>query len=118
VIRPDEKGQREDAMAKKSRRQFVGLLGASAAMASSPGEASAQAPSREKVAEGDEARKRLSAALRELNQEAALGVATEDFDRAEAYMTGALREAARLLRPLPLAEGTEPAVVFRARRRG
>jgi hypothetical protein len=100
-----------------SRRRFVGLCGATAALASSPGELQAQAPARERPGDRDSARKHLAAALRELNRAAGLGVAAEDLERAEAYVTGALLEARSKLRPLVLPEGLDLPVVFRARRR-
>jgi len=102
-------------MAQRGRRRFLEGMAVSAALGG--GTASAQAPSREKVGEGDADRRRLSTALQTLNREAGLGVTSEDFDRAEAYVTGALRAAAEKLRPLPLDEAREPSVVFRARRR-
>lgn len=104
-------------MAGKSRRQFVSLLGATAALGSSPRESAAQAPARGRD-EQDDTRKRLGAALRELNQAARLGVTAEDLDRTEGYATGALLEAAARLRPLVLPEGLDLPVVFQARRRG
>ncbi len=103
---------------RRSRRQFVGLLGATAALVSTAGRVQAQAPARERTGDRDVERKRLADALRELNQAAGLGVTAEDFDRAETYATGALLEAAAKLRPLVLPEGLDLPVVFRARRRG
>ena len=104
-------------MKSKSRRQFVGLMGTAAALASSK-LVEAQAPARERAGDRDDARRRLGAALRELNQAAGLGVTAEDLDRTEAYTTGALLEAATRLRRLVLPEGLDLPVVFRARRRG
>jgi len=104
-------------MSRKSRRRFVGPLGATAAFASSPAKAPAQAPARERPGDRDDARKRLATALRELNQAAKLEVTAEDLDRTEGYVTGALLEAATRLRPLVLPEGLDLPVVFRARRR-
>lgn len=106
-------------MAHKSRRQFVGLMSATVALTSSRRRAEAQAPARERAGDRDDARQRLGAALRELNQAAGLGVTAEDLDRTEAYATGALLEAGTRLRPLVLPEGLDLPVVFRApRRRG
>jgi hypothetical protein len=103
-------------MAGRSRRQFVGLVGATAALAASPRGLEAQAPARGRD-DRDDAGQRLGKTLRELNQAARLGITPEDLDRTEAYTTGALLEAARKLRPLVLPEGLDLPVVFRARRR-
>jgi hypothetical protein len=65
---------------------------------------------------GDE-RRRLGAALRDLNDAGALGVTADELERAEAYATGAILEAAAKLRPLVLDPGLDLPVVFRARRR-
>jgi hypothetical protein len=54
--------------------------------------------------EAGERRRRLGAALRELNETAGLGVTKEDFERAEAYATGALLESEAKLRRLVLDE--------------
>jgi hypothetical protein len=92
-------------------------MGATAALASSTRGVEAQAPARGRD-DQDDARKRLGAALRELNQAARLGITPEDLDRTEAYATGALLEVATRLRPLALPEGLDLPVVFRARSRG
>jgi hypothetical protein len=64
-----------------------------------------------------EERRRLGAALRELNDAAGLGVTGDELERAEAYATGAILEAEAKLRPLVLDPGLDLPVVFRARRR-
>jgi hypothetical protein len=77
----------------------------------------AQAPPKSPLDATDARRRGLAAALRELNAQAALGVTVEDFDRAEAYVTGALVAAETKLRSLSLPEGLELPVAFRAGRR-
>jgi hypothetical protein len=67
--------------------------------------------------EADARRRDLAAALRELDTRAGLGVTAEDFDRAEAYVTGALVAAETKLRSLTLPEDLDLPLVFRARRR-
>lgn len=101
----------------KGRRQFLGGLGAATVAVGAAREAGAQAAPRAGLADAPSNQKRLAAALRELNAAAALGVTPEDLDRAEAYATGALLEAAAKLRPLRLPDSLDLPVVFRARGR-
>ena len=103
-------------MPRSGRRVFLRLLGATTA-AGGAREAAPQAPPKAPVPESDTRLRELAAALRELNATAGLGVTAEDLDRAEAYATGALREAETKLRSLSLPEGLDLPVVFRARRR-
>jgi hypothetical protein len=104
-------------MHRQSRRRFMGGLAGGAAALGARGVAEAQAPPRASLAEGDDRRRRLAAALRELNEAAGLGVTTDELERAEAYATGAILEAEAKLRPLVLDEGLDLPVTFRARRR-
>jgi hypothetical protein len=105
-------------MAPNRRRRFIGWVGSvAAALSAGPREAAAQAFPKVTVADTEEGRRRLAQALRELNQAAGLGVTAEDFDRAEAYVTGALVEAEARLRPLVLPASLDLPVVFKARRR-
>jgi len=105
-------------MPRSGRRRFLGLImgGTTSALHRSRA-AEAQAPPRAPLDETDARRRGLAAALRELNAKAGLGVTAEDLDRAEAYATGALLEAETKLRSLPLPEGLDLPLVFRARRR-
>lgn len=103
-------------MKSTNRRRFLEGLGVAAALGSA-GSAKAQAPPKMSMDEAGERQKSLSAALRALNEQGGLGVSGEDFDRAEAYATGALLEAETRLRPLVLPEGLDLPVVFKARRR-
>lgn len=104
-------------MPRSGRRRFLGLMGGTAAALHGSRVAEAQAPPKAPLEETDARRRGLGAALRELNTKAGLGVTAEDLDRAEAYATGALVEAETKLRSLPLPEGLDLPVVFRARRR-
>jgi hypothetical protein len=102
-------------MSRKPRRRFVGSL-AGLVAGLGAGRVEAQAPPRVTMEDAGDRRRRLGAALRELNEVAGLGVSAEDMDAAEAYATGAILEAEAKLRPRVLDEGLEPALVFRARR--
>jgi hypothetical protein len=62
-------------------------------------------------------RRRLAAALRELNDAGSLGITADELERAEAYATGAILEAEAKLRPLALDAGFDLPVVFVARRK-
>ena len=101
-------------MGRRSRRRFLGLLTAAAA---AEGGAEAQAPPRASMDVAGDRRRRLGAALRELNEAAGLGVTADELERAEAYATGAILEAEAKLRPLALDEALDLPVAFRARRR-
>jgi hypothetical protein len=79
--------------------------------------AGAQAPPRGAPSDAEGRRRCLSAALREMNEAAGLGVASDDLEGAEAYAVGALLEAEAKLRPLRLDPSLDVSVVFRARRR-
>ena len=104
-------------MRRQSRRRFMGgLVGGTAALAAR-GIAEAQAPPRVSVADQGDRRRRLAAALRELNEAAGLGVTPDELERAEAYATGAILEAEAKLRPIVLDEGLDLPVTFSARRR-
>jgi hypothetical protein len=61
-------------------------------------------------------RRRLAAALRQLNEAAGLGIAPDELERAEAYASGAILEAEAKLRPRRLDGALDLPVVFRARR--
>lgn len=102
-------------MKSTNRRRFLEGIGVAAALGGVSG-ALAQAPPRMSMDEAGERQKSLSAALRALNEQGGLGVSAEDFDRAEAYATGAILEAETRLRPLVLPEGLDLPVVFKARR--
>lgn len=104
-------------MAHSGRRRFIGSVGGVAALLGGRGEALAQAFPKVSIQETEERRRRLAKALRELNDAAGLGVTADDFERAEAYVTGAILEAEAKLRPLVLPEGLDLPVVFKARRR-
>ena len=104
-------------MAHASRRRFIGSVGGAAALLGGRSEALAQAFPKVSIQETEERRQRLAKALRELNDAAGLGVSAEDFERAEAYATGAILEAEAKLRPLVLPEGRDLPVAFKARRR-
>ena len=101
----------------KGRRRFVGTLAGAAAGLGAATAVEAQAPPRVTMDQAGDRRRRLGAALRELNEAAGLGVAPEDLERAEAYATGAILEADAKLRPRVLDEGLDLPVAFRARRR-
>ena len=104
-------------MRRQSRRRFMGgLVGGTAALAAR-GIAEAQAPPRVSVADQGDRRRRLAAALRELNEAAGLGVTPDELERAEAYATGAILEAEAKLGPIVLDEGLDLPVTFSARRR-
>jgi len=98
------------------RRRFVGSLAGATGGLGAAGALEAQAPSREGMSQVGDRRRRLAAALRELNQAAGLGVAPDDLEGAEAYATGAILEAEAKLRPRVLAAGLDLPVVFGARR--
>ena len=100
-----------------SRRSFGRLAAAVVAALGARTTADAQAPPKVSLADADARRRRLSAALRELNEAAGLGVTPDELERAEAYATGAILEAETKLRPLVLDEGLGLPVSFRARRR-
>jgi hypothetical protein len=100
----------------RGRRRFIQGLSGAAALGGVP-QAFAQAPPKLSMDEAGERQRRLSAALRALNEQGGLGVSAQDFDLAEAYATGALLEADARLRPLVLPEDLDVPVVFRARRR-
>ena len=100
-----------------SRRSFGRLAAGVFAALGVRGAAEAQAPARVSLAEGGDRRRRLAAALRELNDVAGLGVTPDELERAEAYATGAILEAEAKLRPLVLDEGLDLPVAFSARRR-
>jgi len=104
-------------MPRKSRRRFMGGLAGATAALGAGGTVRAQAPPRMSMDEAGDRRRRLAAALRELNQAAGLGVTPDELDRAEAYATGALIEAESKLRPVALDEGLDLPVTFGARRR-
>lgn len=104
-------------MPRLSRRRFMGgLVGGTTALGAR-GMAEAQAPPRVSPADGSGRRRRLAAALRELNEAAGLGVTPDELERAEAYATGAILEVEAKLRPIALAEGLDLPVAFSARRR-
>ena len=104
-------------MKNQGRRRFIALLsGATAALGAADG-AQTQAPPRLSMQEAGDRRRRLGAALRELNEAAGLGVVPEDLERAEVYSTGAILEAESKLRPLLIGDGLDLPVVFRARGR-
>jgi hypothetical protein len=105
-------------MPRSGRRRFLGLVvgGATAALQGARA-AEAQAPPKVPLDETDARRRGLAAALRELNAKAGLGVTAEDLHRAEAYVTGAFLEVETKLRSLPLPEGLDLPLAFRARRR-
>jgi len=104
-------------MARKNRRRFIGLLTGVAAGVGAGKRAEAQAPPRVSMDEAGDRRRRLGAALRELNEAAGLGVTPDELERAEAYATGAILEAEAKLRPLVLDPALDLPVVFGARRR-
>lgn len=104
-------------MEDKARRRFLGLLAGAAAAAGGGRRAEGQAPPRVSMADTEDRRRRLGAALRELNEAAGLGVTSDELERAEAYATGALLEAEAKLRPLTLGEGLDLPVAFLARGR-
>ena len=93
-----------------------GLVGGTAALGAR-GTAEAQAPARVSPADPGDRRRRLAAALRELNAAAGLGVTPDELERAEAYATSAILEAEAKLRPLVLDESLDLPVTFSARRR-
>lgn len=99
------------------RRRFMAGVGGAALALRATGSAEAQAPPRRAPADAEGRRRRLAAALRELNETAGLGVAPDDLDRAEAYAVGALLEAEAKLRPLALEANLDLPVAFSARRR-
>ena len=101
----------------QSRRGFLGGLAAVTTAVGARGSAEAQAPPRVSLADGGDRRRRLAAALRELNDVAGLGVTPDELERAEAYATGAILEAEAKLRPIVLDEGLDLPVAFSARRR-
>jgi hypothetical protein len=98
-----------------SRRRFIGCVGGAAAILGQGSEAQAQAFPEASIPESEERRLRLAKALRELNDAAGLGVTADDFERAEAYVTGAILEAEAKLRPLVLPEGLDLPGAFKAR---
>ena len=100
-----------------SRRTFVGLMAAAVPGAAVPGAAGPQGAgaASEPTPEPDP-HARLTAALREWNAAAELGITPDELDRASAYATGALLEAQARLRTLELAETLELPVHFEARR--
>ena len=104
-------------MGHRGRRRFIAGVSSTALALRAGGNAEAQAPPRASLAGAEERRKRLAAAIRELNEAAGLGVVAEDLEGAEAYAVGALLEAEAKLRPLRLDPGLDLPVVFRARRR-
>lgn len=104
-------------MPRSGRRRFLGLMGGTTAALHVPLKAEAQAPPKTPLDGADARRRDLAAALRELNARAGLGVTAEDFDRAEAYVTGALVAAETKLRSLALPEELDLPLAFRARRR-
>lgn len=93
-----------------------GLAGVSAALGAR-GTAEAQAPPRVSPTDAGHRRRRLAAALRELNEAAGLGVTPDELERAEAYATGAILEVEAKLRPVVLDERLDLPVTFSARRR-
>ena len=103
-------------MRHRGRRRFMTGIGC-AAVALGAGGATAQAPPRVSPVDAEGRRRRVGAALRELNEAAGLGIAPDDLERAEAYAVGALLEAEAKLRPLALDTGLDLPVVFSARRR-
>ncbi len=104
-------------MRRKSRRCFMGSLAGATAALGVHGSVEAQAPPRVSLRDGDDRRRRLAAALRELNEAAGLGVTPDELERAEAYATGAILEAEAKLRPVVLDEDLDLPVAFGARRR-
>ncbi len=101
----------------KSRRRFMAGAGVAALALGAKHGASAQAPPRVSLADAEERRRRLAAALKELNASAGLGVAPDDLEGAEAYAVGALLEAEARLRPLVLDPRLDLPVAFSARPR-
>ena len=104
-------------MRQASRRRFMAGVGSTALVLHAGNTAEAQAPPRASPSDAEGRRRRVAAAIRELNQAAGLGVAQEDLDGAEAYAVGALLEAEAKLRTLSLDPGLDLPIVFRARRR-
>ena len=100
-----------------SRRRFVGSLAGAAAVTSAPLRIEAQAFPKTDIERAAEPRRKLAAALRELNDAAGLGVTPDEIDRAEAYATGAILEAHAKLRPLVLSDDLDLSTVFRAPRK-
>ena len=100
-----------------SRRSFGRLAAAVVAALGARGTVEAQAPPRVSPADAGDRRRRLAAALRELNDAAGLGVTPDELERAEAYATGAILEAETKLRPVVLDERLDLPLTFRARRR-
>jgi len=103
-------------MPTKGRRRFVGSLAGATAGLGAAAVIEAQAPPRAGMSQLGERRRRLAAALRELNQAAGLGVPPDDLEAAEAYATGAILDAEAKLRPRVLGAGLDLPVVFGARR--
>jgi len=102
-------------MPRDGRRSFIGALTGMALGASRRAEP--QAPAKVTMDEAGERRQRLGKVLRELNDNAGLGIAPDDIERAEAYATGAILETEAKLRPIRLDDALDVPIVFRARRR-
>ncbi len=100
-------------MTSNTRRTFLGLL-AAALSAAGWRRIDRQLPPGD-LAQSDQ-QKRLAAALRDLNDAGRLGIARDDFDRAEAYATGVYRDLDAKLRPIALDDSLDLPVTFTARR--
>jgi hypothetical protein len=91
---------------KSNRRTFLELAGCSMAALSIP----ACQPASNEPPLGQ-----LDAALRELNEAAGIGVTSDEYDRARAYVTGVYEAARATLRPMVFREDLEMAVHFSPR---
>jgi hypothetical protein len=99
-----------------ARRRFIaGLSGGLAAVSAAP-KTEAQAPPRVSMDSADEPRRRLAAALKELNEAEGLDVTADELARAEAYAVGALLAVKAKLRPIVLDTSLDLPVSFSARR--
>jgi len=97
-------------MTGKNRRSFIGLL--------TTGLASLRAPWARAEGQAADRKRRLAAALRELNDAAGIGITPDEMDRARDYATGALLEAEARLRTVALDDSLDLPIHFSARRGG
>ena len=104
-------------MARRGRRQFIRMLGGTAAAL--PTVAAARRAPAQVVPQGapDAGQMKVATLLGQMNETLGLGVPADEFERAKAYTAAVQLEARARLHPLVLDEALDVPTAFVARRR-